>query len=323
MNDLQEDKVSSYFATKGLLNMDEYKVIWTGNAEMELLVGRFETLLMEIMEVSADQVVNITVTTKEKKETRVALTHAAMRVVHCVTAYAILTDNTELEQSVGYSKRELDLARDNAFMEKTAVIYDIAYPLRELLGRVRLTEEEIARVDELRIKFLDLIAAPRVEIIKRASATELLKVKIKEVDDLLYKKLDLLIRIYERDYEDFVVKYFFMRKLVRTGIRHTGAHLKGRVVVAGTETGVGGAKVTVYKQRMRNSMKKRRKGVPKVWKEVICDEGGYFELLFKRRWKLEIIAEAAGFKRATKSGVKIETGKDVRVVVEMERKIPN
>lgn len=320
MNNLQEDKVSSYFATKGYLNMDEYKAIWTGNAEMEMLVGRLGSLLMELLEVSMDQGMRTTWAAKDKKETRVALTNAAMKVVHGVVAYAIITDNIELEHSMGYSKRDLDLSRDNAVMDKAAVIYEIAYPLRESLALVRLTVEDIAKVNELRIQFLNLIATPQAEIIRRASATEMLRMKIKEVDDLLYRKLDVIIRIYESDHEDFVVKYFGTRKLVRTSIRHTGAHLNGRVVAVNTETGVAGAKVTVYKERVRNTKRKRgRKKGPKVWKELICDEAGYFELLFKKRWKVELMAEAAGFKRATKSGVKMEPGKDAEVMVEMEK----
>jgi hypothetical protein len=314
MNKLQEDKYSAYAATKLLLNMDEYKAIWMGNDDFGKLVTKMETLMEEILAEGADQDKDIKGTAAEKREIRRVLTEAAMKVVHSVTAYSVIQNNIELEKKIDFSKRELDKARDNIFAERVGVIYGIAYPLRDELGGVRLTAEDIERVNELRSDYLGVIVAPRWEIVRRSRATETLKMKFKELDDLLYGKMDVVIRIYESDYEDFVLKYFFSRKLVRTGIRHTGAYLKGRVVMAGTETGVAGARVLMYKERVTKAKKSRRRRKAKwAWGERMSDVNGYFEFLFKDKWRIYLEAEGEGFERTVMEPVMIEPGKDVEV----------
>lgn len=299
MTDLQENKVSAYLALGGVLKAEENFAIWSGNEFFAEMVNDMDALLAEILEVLSVQGKNITGIALEKKQIREDLTRAAMKVVYGGVAHALIINDPDLQSGIDYSRRELTKSRDVALADKAGVIFEIAHPLREELAKRYVTEADILRVNELRNAYLDVIAAPRMAIIEKKVATDNLKVKIKAMDDLLTKRMDEVVRIYEDNEPEFVDQYFRARRIVRSGVRHTGAWVKGRVVVAGTDTGVAGARVVM----------------PEKKRERVTDEGGYFKFLLKRRCTVSLVAEAAGFKRGVKDKIKIEPGKGVEVEV--------
>jgi hypothetical protein len=302
MNDLQEDKMSAYEAVWGVLNADENKALWIKNSDFAGLVETMGRLKSEILEEGAKQETIITGIAENKKQIRTALIDAAMKVVNGAVAHAIITNDMELKNSIDYSKRELMNARDTELADKTGLIYAIAYPLRESLAARYVTAEDIERVNALTLEYVNEIPAPRMAIIERKGASDSIKMKIKEMDDLLYNKIDLIIRSYGYVKKSFEEEYYGARKLVRTGVRHTGAWVKGRVVMAGTDSGVSGARVMM----------------PEKKRERVTDEGGYFKFLLKKRCKVSLVAEATGYKRGVKGPIEIVPGKGMEVEIELE-----
>ncbi len=299
MNDLQEDKLSYYRAVTTFFNEDAVRSIWEGVDEFAELVSMAERLIEEIDEEVANQEEYSTGVAVEKKIARDEMVEAALKVVNGVRAHAVFKDNKELQQSIHFTKKKLVLARDNMVDDMAKVIYTIAYPLRNELGYCRITEEDIERLNQAEQKYSSLIPTTRIEIINRKSATENLKMKFEAMDDLLNNKINAVIQIFGPDHPEFVRGYFDSRRLVRTGIRHPGARLKGRVVKADTDEGIAEAKVVIRKLK----------------RERMSDENGDFKFLFKKDREILLEVEIEG-KIAGEKMVKMEAGKDREEIIE-------
>jgi hypothetical protein len=302
MTDVQRDKFLMYSVVKEVVNTEEHRAIWSGDAFFAELMDELTGLMDEIQAAGTVQETDNTGTAKEKQAIRAELIGASMKVAYGGAAHAVITNNVELLNAIDSRKRDLVRARDIELADMAGVIYGIAFPLRNELTARYVTAEDIERVRVLKERFEDNMAAPRVTIVEKKGATDTLKQKFRAVDVLLREKIDLVVQIYGDEYEGFVIQYFGARKMVRTGLRHTGAWVKGRVVVAGTDTGVAGARVTM----------------PEKKRERVTDEGGYFKFLLKKRCKVSLVVEAEGFKRAVKDKIGIVPGKGVEVRIECE-----
>jgi hypothetical protein len=303
MNSLQEDRVSMLLAVRSLLNRDEIRPIWSGTDYFAGFVGRLGVLITEILEVSLVQELNRTGVAIMKKERREALTGAAMKVVNGVRAYAALTEDEELLAALGYSLRDLKKARDTHLLGIAGRIFEVADPLRVQLARVRLTTEDVERVNVLRGEFLEMIAAPRLGAVEKKGATDLLRVKLREAGLVLRNKMDLMVSVFENEHVDFVLEYFSTRRLVRTGVRHTGAWLRGQVVDKVSGAGVGGARVRI-EEKKRTKVK-------------VTNGEGLFGFLFKTKCEVTVVVEAEGYGICRKA-VKMTGRKGVTVRCMME-----
>jgi hypothetical protein len=113
-----------------------------------------------------------------------------------------------------FTERDLNKLRDTTLLGRCQMVYDAAFPLRELLGRVYLTVEDVEAVGRLRQEFLDVVAEPRREIITRVAATQDLKLKIKETDRLLKNRIDKVVGGFKIRGAEYVEWYFKARMIV-------------------------------------------------------------------------------------------------------------
>jgi hypothetical protein len=214
MNDSQENKVSAYLAVQKVLNEEGFKTLWRGIEEFVILVNVFEQNLAKILDLGQVQELNRTGVTILKKTRRNELVKATIRVVYGLSAYAVYRNDTELETVMDFTERDLNKLRDTTLLARCQMVYETAFPLRDLLGRVHLTEEDVEQVGRLRTEFLNVVSAPRIEISIRAAATQDLKTKIKETDRLLKNRIDKVVRGFEIKGAEYVDRYFIARKIV-------------------------------------------------------------------------------------------------------------
>jgi hypothetical protein len=302
MTDKQVRKANEYGAVLKVLNSDGYKSIWIGLEEFAGFVLSFETLCERIMAEGTEQVMDRTGTAAEKREARKALVAAMMNVIYGVIAYAVIREDAVIEKKIAFSQWSLQKCRDSVLVARAQLVYETAFPLRNELTRYRVSEEDIGLVDTLKGTFRDLVPQPRDEQIRKKMATRELKDLFKRADDLLYNKIDRVIKVYERDFPGFVQAYFIARIIVDIGVRHMEVKpgvVQGFVMIEGS---------TIPLRNVRVQMEGRKRVVK-------TDGKGWFKFWFKKEAKVVPVFELDGYVKDTGTETVIKLGEMVEMRV--------
>lgn len=303
MDDIQERKLSTYYVVAAVLNAEEFRPIWSGMEEFAGYVAELGVLMEKINNALEIQLTGRKGTTIEKKLARERLVDAMEVVIIGVRALGIFKDDEELGMSVWFNRWELTHSRDNLLESRAAMVYEKAFPLRNELAKCLVTEADIVKVDTLREEFRELIPQPRWETVQRKGATDELRRLFKATDDLLYNRIDRVIKIYKVGNPEFVERYFMAREIVDTGVRHDKVKpgvLEGTVVMAGTE---------IELERVRVWIEGRKRVVK-------TNDKGWFKFWFKKKAMVRPVFELEGFEQ--KRGEEVEMGPGMKEVVRVE-----
>jgi hypothetical protein len=304
MNDIQENKLSAYKAVVTVLNTDEHKAIWTPHPNFTELVTQLSTCISDIYDLSSIQATRITGYALAKQEARLNLENAIIKVCYSAVAYAIITGDSILKESVGYTPSHLHKSRDNDLTVIAGNVYDITYPLRESLVNYHITEADITIIPTLKDQLLQIIAEPRAVKVESKNATGALKLKFTEADALLYDKLDHVIKIFKPGHPDFVEQYFHARIIINLGVRHTGekvARINGIILKAGTTIPLPVAHVSI------NGTKRHTK----------TDTNGKFNFFFRIKGTYTLQVELEDYKRYTTEPITIKPGDQINLKIEL------
>jgi hypothetical protein len=305
MNDLQENKLSSYEAVDFVLNTDAHKAIWQTDTDFAALVTQLGTLITDIHNLHAVQVLDNTGTTLLKADIRRQLIDAMLIVIRAVDTHAIYTNDPQLQASVSYTLSDLFKARDNVLADTALAIYNIAYPIRADLAARQLTEADITRVSELNQQYTALIPETRITVTQSKSATKDLRDKIAQVDDLLTNKIDHTIMIYKRNHPAFIEQYFTDREIINLGHRYTNqkvGRITGTVLQAGTLIPLHNALIEII-------------GVKRSTK---TDDKGFFTLIFRKKAFVTLRVTLEGYKTYTGDPITIKPGDQLNLKIEVE-----
>jgi hypothetical protein len=300
MTDNQENKLSSYEATNGILHSDANQPIWSTVPEFAAFVATFLVLLTDIRDIRQIQERDTTGKALDKAEIQDDLIDAMLKVINAVVAHAIITEDKDLEKSVNYTLADLMNSRDNILADRARLIYSIAWPLKANLTRFKVLEADITRVDTLNKQFLESISSPRESKVISKTATSDLKAKFKEVDDLLHNKMDKIVLIFRPDHPGFVQQYFNSRIIIDLGHRKSGtkyAVFNGKAVHFETLLPLAG--VTVRDLETGQS--------------AITDAQGNYSLSYGKAGTYTFRAEMDGFHIATKDPIAIQLGNSLRL----------
>ncbi len=305
MNDIQENKLSSYEATNIVLNKDNYKALWNPIANIVEVVTQFQTLVGEIQTLAIAQEQIITGYATSKEDTRTRLTEATLKVINGVVTYAIFENDTELKESMNYTYSDLRNSRDNILAEIAANVYTVADPLKVQLADYLVSEAEIALVDTLKNQFLEQLAEPRAALANKKETTAELEQKFNAVDDLLKNKMDRVILIFKPGNPEFVMNYFNARKIIDLGVRHEkekAGKITGVVKAAGNLIPINKAVINIAGTK----------------RQTKTDENGNYKFIFRVKGYPKLEAEAEGYQKAAKDAVEMGPGKELTVNFELE-----
>lgn len=237
MTDSQENRFNSFEATDYFLNHETIKPIWAGDEDFAAFVILLGSIITDIRNLHAIQLVDNTGITIVKGDVRRALIDAMFRVIYAVEAHAIFTNDPQLQSSVSYTLTDLIKSRDNALADTALSIYNIAWPIRVALAARRITEADITRVSQLQQEYVAIISEPRFALGQTMTATKDIREKMAQADDLLKNKIDRTIKIFKAEHPDFIDQYNVSREIVNLGVRHRkqpDARVNGTVLQAGT-----------------------------------------------------------------------------------------
>ena len=243
----QENALSAYEAVDLCLSGEANQPIWSDLPPFVDLVTQFRTCKSQIYEIAISQNHITTGAAKDKAEARTLLEEAIIKVINAVVAYAISIGDSNLEETISYSIREIRIARDTVLVDIAGNVYNIAYPLRDHLPTFYVTEADIVLVQTLADAYKQQIAVPRQERVLIKGFTSDLKQKFTEINDLLDNKIDKMILVFRPDHPNFVQNYFDSREIIDLGIRHIGqvGRLSGTVYKAGTQIPLANALIKV------------------------------------------------------------------------------
>ena len=281
----QENALSAFEAVDLCLSDKANEPIWTPLEPFVDLVTRFRTCKSQIYEIAISQNHITTGAAKDKAEARTLLEEAIIKVINAVVAYAISIGDTNLEETISYSVREIRITRDTVLIDIAGNVYNIAYPLREHLPTFYVTEADIVLVQTLADAYKQQIAIPRHEKVVSKGFTSDLKQKFTEINDLLDNKIDKMILVFRPDHPNFVQNYFDSREIIDLGIRHIGqvGRLSGTVFKAGTQIPLANALIKVVgKNRWTKS-----------------DINGNYKLIFRKKITFTIEITLDGYQTFT------------------------
>jgi len=302
MTDAQENKQSMIEAVITVLNNNS--TTWNSIPPIVEIKTKVETNLTKIRGLRQIQEKDFTGITVNKAEIRENLIAATLKLIGGLMAYATVTSNHELRNSINYGKHDLNHSRDNILYDKALLVYNTAQPLATELAVYLIGEEDILAVDTLLKKYEPAIPEKRAATSETKAATEALKQTFKDTSFLLKDKLDNLMLIFQAGNPDFYNAYVNSRIIIDLGKRHKSNKtiISGIIEKADTEIPINGAYVWIME-----------KGI-----SFTTGPDGSFSLDIGEAGTYTLKAEKQGYKTHTEDPIAIEKGDEVIIDVEME-----
>lgn len=246
MTNTQENQVTAFQTVDYYLHKDTNLAIWQADTDLSAFITQLGANIDNILSFGTVQETDTTGTAAHKRLTKYDLITAMLKVIDGTVAHTVVTGDVELQNAVNFTLTDLVRSRDTILVERAALIYQKAWPLRVQLVARRVSEADITLVNTLKDEYYSLLPQPRDTIVTTKGATSDLSLKIRETSGLLQNKIDLLIRPYRTDYPDFVRDYFNARIIVNIGTRRgsKSAMVFGTVCIAGTKIPLPGVTIT-------------------------------------------------------------------------------
>jgi hypothetical protein len=147
-----------------------------------------------------------------------------------IIAYAKVSNDARLLAEVKVTQTELRTMSDMALLNCVDLILKRADEKLDVLGNFGINAISQTQQKERRNLFLEVINAPRIELMKQSQVTSQVADLFARADEAL-KKLDALVEIARMDHPDFYEVYQRSRKVVITG--KSSIAMRGTVVDAG------------------------------------------------------------------------------------------
>ncbi|MGV9003766.1 carboxypeptidase-like regulatory domain-containing protein [Flavobacterium sp.] len=191
------------------------------------LMDEFEVMLARLRELNIGQRKNYSGLRVSKLQLRAEMTALSLDMGYCVTAYAGSIGDMVLEQEMNFKEHLLNKYRQVSIVSACRFIHSKA---EGLLSELDAYGVSIARLEELKdaIDEYDfMIPKTRCAIVKRMICTSEIK-ELLEDFDVLFTRMDGLVKIVRRYDGLFFDSYFMNRKVIRRGTRKLALH--GQVV---------------------------------------------------------------------------------------------
>lgn len=268
------------------------------------LVTLLGSIITDIRNLHALQVVDNTGITLVKSDVRKQLIDAMFKVIYAVDAHAIYTNDPQLQSSVSHTLTDLIKSRDNVLADTALSIYNIAWPIRVALATRRLAEADSTRVSELQQKYITLISDPSFALGQTMTATKEIREKMAQSDDLLNNKIDRTIKIFNTDHPDFIDQYFIAREIINLGHRYTNqqvGRITGTVLQAVTLIPLHNARIEVIGAK----------------RSTKTNDKGFFTLDFRKKSFVTLRISFAGHNIYTSQPITITSGNLLNLEIQL------
>ena len=302
MTDNQENKFAMLQTVITFLT--NFASVWEPVAAVGDIKSKITTLEADILALRQIQVLDTTGITVNKTEIRDQLTQATFLLANAVASYATINDNYELLGEVSYTLSDLKKSRDNIFYDIAVLIQSKARPLETELSAFLIKPEDITGHQTLIEQYMQVLPDKRVAVTAAKTSTTDLKLKFKEMDDLLKNKLDRLILLFKSENPSFVDQYFNARIIIDLGHRFE----VNNSIISGNVTG--------YTDEIP---------IPAVHVWVIetgqsanTGPDGLFEFTLQKPGDYTLKAEKSGYKPYTSDTLKVEENHKITLDINLE-----
>ena len=226
MTGRQSDKYSMLLVIINFLKKSDVAVLSRMPGFLGLM-DEFEVMLARLRALSIGQRKDTSGLRISKLQLRAEMTALALDMGYCVTAYAGSIGDVVLEQELNFKEHLLNKYRQVSIVSACRFIHSRA---AGLLSELDAYGVSVARLEELKdaIDEYDvMIPKTRGAIVKRMICTSEIK-ELLEDFDVLFKRMDGLVKIVRRTDGLFFESYFRNRKVIRRGTRKLALH--GQVV---------------------------------------------------------------------------------------------
>lgn len=218
MTDNQENKTNMYESTLTVLNANN--TVWSAIPPIGVTITATENEMTFIRDYRQIQEKDTTGITVNKHNIEDNLIDALIKVISGLIAYATITENPELLNSINYTQWNLKKSRDNILYDKAQLIYNTANPLATELAPYLVTQPDIDTINTLSTDYLTAIPAKRAAVVQSKTSTTNIKNAFKTIDNLLKNKLDNLIILFQVSNPTFYKEYKAARIIIDLGVHH-------------------------------------------------------------------------------------------------------
>ena len=299
MNDVQENKLSMYFAIQKVCT--DNNGVWNGLPAFVSTFGEFETVIQSIQDIRLVQEQDTKGVTQDKQSAGEILIEQALIVSTAVHAYATDVNNNTLREKVNYSPSDLKIARDTIIIDMCQLVHNEANNVLADLADYGITAAELTDLQGKLDDYEAIVAGPRDAITDRASATAELESLFVTGDDVLNNKLDKLMTQFKQSDPGFHVQFYSSRKIVDSGRPGTG--LKGRV----TDSATG------------DRIKKAVVDIPQLETGRKTNDDGTYNFKKVRPGTYSVSITAKGYEKKEIDEVVIEDGRTSELDIELVR----
>ena len=222
---------------------DDNNTIISTVAALVTALNELKAKTAEIDDTAQLAAVNLTGITTDKSNSRQNLCELSADIAGIVYAFAAENSNNTLKQEVNYPISKLQRVRDAEIALVCRTIYDRADEFKTELADYGITNEMLTELNTAITNYQAAAPKPRTAISNRKSRKEILKQLFRELDAILFDRMDKLIGKFRKSHPEFHEAYFNVRELIDPPT--TTTQLKGKVTDSATNAPIKGALITV------------------------------------------------------------------------------
>jgi hypothetical protein len=212
MNAKNENRLNMYLVVKDYLSTVPAATI-TSMPNFQEILTDFNANVLLIRDKSENQSASRIGYRMQKTTGKQETVLYALNMANCITAYAIATGNTVLQQSMKFTKSKLFIQRDTKTADDAQLILTKAVELQASLVPYGIAQPEIDKLTEVINDFNTNIPLPRVNINSRKLLTAEINTLLLQCDAQLIH-MDKLVNIKQLTDETFFASYFYSRRIV-------------------------------------------------------------------------------------------------------------
>jgi hypothetical protein len=211
MNQKQSNKLRMYLAVQGALA--NHKTVWQTLPAFVVGEGEFDEQIVSIRSLVQVQE-NRKGGTVDKAQTLNALVDSAFEVAGAIRAFARVSADNELAETMSFSRSDITFGRDSQVLARCQIIHDKAVELGASLTDYGITPAKLTALQNQTDAFAVVEAKPRQQSATSAAATKSLPQLFALADEVLNDRLDVLAIQFKETEPAFYNEYTTARVIV-------------------------------------------------------------------------------------------------------------
>lgn len=192
----------------------ENQSVWNGIPAFSAMLNTYSGKLQMLEQLTLEQETALSGVTAMKTKVRAELVEKVFTLTAGLRALALNTDDVSLAERVGFSRSVLNRLSDLDLINRIEEILASGAEHLSALADYGVTQTLLSEIESSRDEFVNLRGAPRMAILDRVTITAQIKVVIRELDELLYNGLDMLMVALKAENANFYAHYVEARAII-------------------------------------------------------------------------------------------------------------